>query len=99
MILILNISTRLRTITKKNTKLDILIIDINIRKLEYIDIKVARIPVSKELANLDNTDLLVASDYDCLYPSAMSLPYWKWPETETAKANTVESSDRKYYRI
>ena len=35
----------------------------NKRKLEYIDGKVVRIPVSKKLATLDNTNVLVESNF------------------------------------
>ena len=35
---------------------------------------------------IDKTDLLVSSDYNSLYPSAMALSDSKWPKLETAKA-------------
>ena len=68
---------------------------VNIKNLEeYVDRKVARIPVSKELAVIDKSDLLVSSDYNSLYPSAMAHPDSKWPKIETAKAIEEEDSDR-----
>ena len=64
------------------------------KKLEgYIDRKVARIPVSIQLAVIDKSDLLVSSDYNSLYPSAMAHPDSKWPKIEPAKAITLEDSD------
>ena len=67
---------------------------VNIKKLEeYVDRKVARIPVSKQLAVIDKSDLLVSSDYNSLYPSAMAHPDSKWPKIETAKAIRLEDSD------
>ena len=65
-----------------------------IKKLEdYIDRKVARIPVSKQLAVIDESDLLVSSDYIRLYPSAMAHLDSKWPKLESAKAIRPGDSD------
>ena len=67
---------------------------INIRKLEeYVDRKVARIPVSRQLAVINKSDLLVSSDYNSLYPSAKAHPDSKRPKIETAKAIRPEDSD------
>ena len=71
-----------------------MIIDEFLKKLEkYIDRKVAGIPVSKQLAVIDKSDLLVSSDYNSLYPSAMAHPDSNWPKIETAKAIRPEGSD------
>ena len=43
---------------------------------------------------IDKSDLLVSSDYNSLYPSAMALSDSKWPKTETAKAIDTEDSNR-----
>ena len=59
---------------------------------EYFDRKVASIPVSKQLAVIDESDLLVLSDYSSLYPSAMAHLDSKWPAIETTKANNIEGS-------
>ena len=85
----------MKTILEKNTKLNSVIIDeIFQKKLEgYIDRKVARIPVSIQLAVIDKSDLLVSSDYNSLYPSAMAHLDSKWPKIETAKAIRLEDSD------
>ena len=55
--------------------------------------KVARIPVSKQLAVIDKSDLLVSSDYNSLCPSAMNHLDSKWPKIETAKAIRPENSE------
>ena len=60
---------------------------------EYVDRKVARIPVSKQLAVIDKSDLLVSSVYNSLYPSAMAHLDSKWPIIETARAIRLEDSD------
>ena len=66
----------------------------NIKELEeYIDRKVARIPVSKQLALIDKSDLLVSSDYNSLYPLAMAHPDSKWPTIATAKTINIEDSN------
>ena len=68
---------------------------INIEKLEeYVDRKIARIPVSKELAVIEKSDLFVSSDYNSLYLSAMAHLDSNWPNIETAKAIEPEDSDR-----
>ena len=65
------------------------------RKLEeYIDRKLATILVSKQLAMVDKTDLLISSDYSNLYSSAMAHLDSKWPKRETAKAIIIEDSVR-----
>ena len=65
-----------------------------IKKLEeYIDRKVARIPVSKQLAVIDKPELLVSSDYISFYPSAMAHPYSKWSKIDTAKAGSIKDSN------
>ena len=67
---------------------------INIEKLEdIVDRKVARIPVSKELAVIVKFDLHFSSDYNSLYPSAMAHLDSKGPK-KTAKAIEPEDSDR-----
>ena len=52
------------------------------------------LPVSKELAKIDKTDLLVSSDYNSLYPSAMAHPDSNWPKMEAAKAIDIKASGR-----
>ena len=47
----------------------------NIRNLEqYFDRKTATIPVSKQLAKIDKSDLLDSRDYSSFYPSAITHP-------------------------
>jgi len=43
---------------------------------------------------IDKTDLLVSSDYNILYPSAMAHPDSNWPTIETAKAIYLTASGR-----
>ena len=58
----------------------------NIAKLEeYFDGEIAIIPVSKELAMINKSNLLVSSDYNSLFPSAVARLDSKWPRIETAK--------------
>ena len=45
---------------------------------ECIDIKVARISVSKKLTMIDKSGLPVSSDFISLYPSAIAQPDSKW---------------------
>ena len=61
---------------------------------EIVDRKVARIPVSKQLAVIDKSDLLVSSNYNSLCPSAMAHLDSIWPNVETAKLINVEESDK-----
>ena len=66
----------------------------SIKNLEaYVDRKIARTPVSKQLAVIDKSDLLVSGDYNSLYASEMAHPDSKWPKIETAKAIRPEDSD------
>ena len=60
---------------------------------EYIDRKIARIPVSKQLAVIDKSDPLVSINYNSLYPTAMAHPDSMWPKIETAKAIRPDDSD------
>ena len=65
-----------------------------IKKLEeYIGRKVARIPVSKQIAVIDKPDLLVSIDYISFYPSAMAHPDSKWSKIDTAKASSTKDSN------
>ena len=59
----------------------------------YIKKKLSSLPISKELKAIDKSDLLVSSDYNSLYPSAMAHLDSKWPKIETAKAITPEDSN------
>ena len=59
----------------------------------YIKKKLSSLPISKELNKNDKSDLLVSSDYNSLYPSAMAHENSKWPAIETAKAITPEDSN------
>ena len=54
----------------------------------------SRVPVSNELAKIDKTGLLVSSDYNNLYFSAMAHPDSKWPKIETTKAIDIKASTR-----
>ena len=68
---------------------------INTRKVEeHIERKIARIPISKQIALIDKSDLFVSSDYNSLHPSAMAHPDSKWPKKETVVAVNTENSDR-----
>ena len=49
--------------------------------------------ISKELKAIDKSDLLVSSDYNSLYPSAMAHEKSSWPAIETAKAINPEDSE------
>ena len=46
---------------------------------KYINKKLANLPISKELQQIDKSDSLVSSDYISLYPSAMAHKDSKWP--------------------
>ena len=59
----------------------------------YIKKKLSSLPISKELNKIDKSDLLVSSDYNSLYPSAMAHENSKWPAIETAKTITPEDSN------
>ena len=58
----------------------------------YIKKKLSSLPISKELKAIDKSDLLVSSDYNSLYPSAMAHEKSTWPAIETAKAINPEDS-------
>ena len=62
-------------------------------KEKYINNKLSKLEISKELNNLDKKDRLVSSDYVSLYPSAMVDSKSKFSKIETAKAILPESSD------
>ena len=67
---------------------------INTKHLEnYIKKKLANLPISKELNNVDKSDLLVSSDYNSLYPSAMAQLQSTWPAIETAQAIKPEDNE------
>ena len=57
---------------------------------EYIDREKARLPVSRQLAMVDKSDLLVSSDYNSLYPSTMAHLDSKLPRTKTTKAINIK---------
>ena len=59
----------------------------------YIRKKLSSQPISKELNKIDKSDLLISSDYNSLYPSAMAHPDSRWPAIETAKAINPEDSE------
>ena len=59
----------------------------------YIKKKLSSLPISKELKAIDKSDLLVSSDYNSLYPSAMAHEKSTWPAIETAKAINPEDSE------
>ena len=59
----------------------------------YIKEKLSSLPISKELKAIDKSDLLVSSDYNSLYPSAMAHEKSTWPAIETAKAINPEDSE------
>ena len=59
----------------------------------YIKKKLSSLPISKELNKMDKSDLLVSSDYNSLYPSAMAHILSMWPSIETAKAINPEDSE------
>ena len=44
----------------------------------YADNKIAVLPISKELSMVDKTNLLVSSDCNSFYPSAMGHPDRRW---------------------
>ena len=65
----------------------------NVGKIEGdINSKISSLPVSKELATIDRTDLLVSSNYNSFHPSAMAYLNSKWPKIETAKAIVIKAS-------
>ena len=59
----------------------------------YVSKILASLPLSKELNKIDKSDLLVSSDYNSLYPSAMAKDESTWPAIETAKAIKPEDSN------
>ena len=59
----------------------------------YIKKKLSSLMTSKELKTIDKSDLLVSSDYNSLYPSAMAHEKSTWPAMETAKAINLEDSE------
>ena len=59
----------------------------------YIKKKLSSLPISKELKAIDKSDLLVSSDYNSLYPSAMAHEKSTWPSIETAEAINPEDSE------
>ena len=59
----------------------------------YIEKKLSSLPISKELNKIDKSDLLVSSDYNSLYPSAMAHISSMWPAIETAKPINPEDSE------
>ena len=61
---------------------------------KYVNRKLASLSISKELNKTDKSDLLVSSDYNSLYPSAMAHDDSTWPAIETAKA--IKPEDSKY---
>ena len=60
---------------------------------KYIKKKLSSLPISKELIKIDKSDLLVSSDYNSLYPSAMAHIQPNWPAIETVKALNPEDSE------
>ena len=61
---------------------------------EYVDNKVAALPISKEVSMIDKSDLFVSSDYSSLNISAMAHKDSRWPKLETAKAINQNDSKR-----
>ena len=59
----------------------------------YIKKKLSSLPISKELNAVDKSDLLVSSDYNSLYPSAMAHEKSTWPSIETALAINPKDSE------
>ena len=59
----------------------------------YIKKKLSSLPSAKELNAIDNSDLLVSSNYNSVYPSAMAHEKPTWPAIETARAINTEDSD------
>ena len=59
----------------------------------YIKKKLSSLPISSELNNIDKSDLLVSSDYNSFYPSAMAHIKSTRPAIETAKAINPEDSE------
>ena len=57
-----------------------------------IDRNVATITVSKQIAVIYKSDLLVSSDYNSIYPLAVAHSVSKWLKIETAKAKNIENS-------
>ena len=67
---------------------------INQKHLEsYIKKNLASLTNSKEVKNVDKSDLLVSSDYNSLYPSAMAQLQSTWPAIEIAQAIKPEDSE------
>ena len=60
----------------------------------FINKKHANLPISKELQQTNESDLLVSSEYNRLYPSAMAHKDSKWPVKETAVAKKTKNSTR-----
>ena len=58
----------------------------------YIKKKLFSPSISKELNKIDKSDLLVSSDYNSLYPSAMAHIKSTWLAIETTKAKNLEDS-------
>ena len=61
--------------------------------MKTIPKKLCSLPISEEFKVVDKSDLLVSSDYNSLYPSAMAHEKSKWPAIETAKAIKPEDSE------
>ena len=59
----------------------------------YIKKKLSSLPISKELNKIEKSGLLVSSEYNSLYPSAMAFEQSTWPAIETAKAINPEDSE------
>ena len=56
----------------------------------YSKEKLSSLPISKELNNINKSDLLVSNDYNSLYPSARAHEKSTWPAIGTAKAVNPE---------
>ena len=67
----------------------------NTKELDkYVNKKLASLSISKKLNKIDKSNLLVSSDYNSLYPSAMAHDDSTWPSIETAKG--IRPEDSKY---
>ena len=56
--------------------------------------KIANLPISKQIQQIDKSHSLVSSDYNSLYPSAMAHKDSKWPKIDTSVTFKKEDSTR-----
>ena len=59
----------------------------------YINEKLSSLPISKELNKIAKSDLLVSSNYNSLYPSAVAHEKSNWPTIETAMVVNLNDSE------